>query len=319
MANKSDLKFFLTSAEPKMLNVVSSQSIGGYPSETEYSVNAILSDPIDTVDTIVHTEGTLGTPYAIVIDEEIMKVSSLIDLDGDYGNLTSLSVARGSFSTKQKFHAEGDFVFTAQKNGFFNGSLSSVGKQYRCIAVQNISDTETFYDLSFYVKNASRNAKSAIRVAVEVPVQDIIYGISSGGTSISITDASLINAYADNFFNGRLLVIDDIDSLNYGQSRVLASFDRRTGIFTFKNSMPFSIAVNTMFRIEQSPSQRVVSGRTSPTNLTFSTALGITNAVGNIDLEPFQTVYLWFERDVSTNTDKYEDNRIIFTTFYRNS
>lgn len=319
MANKSDLKFYLTSAEPQLLNVSPSQSIGGYPSSTEYSISALLSDPVDRNEAVLNIDGSLDSPYSVYIDEEVMKVSETVDLDGDYGNLESLAVERGSLTTRKRFHAAGDSVFVAEKNVFFNGSLSENGKQYRCIAVQNTSSTDTFYDLSFYIKNPSRNSNSIVKVAVETPTEEIVYGISSGGTSISLTDSSLINLYDDNFFNGRLLVIDDISSLNYNQSRVIASFDKRTGIVTFRNSMPYSIVNNTMFRIEQSPSQILSSGRISPTNVTFSTALGIQNAVGEIDLGPFETVYLWFERDISLNTDKYEDNRVVFTTFYRNS
>jgi hypothetical protein len=318
MANKSDLKFYLTSAEPQLLNVQPSMSIGGYPSATEYTINALLSNPIDTSDTLLNVDGALGNPYSVVIDEEVMKVNETVDLDGEYGNLESLSVDRGSFNTNKRFHAEGDSVAVAEKNVFFNGSLNSQGKQYRCIAVQNTSSTDTFYDLSFYIKNGSRNSKSKVKVAIEIPTDEIVYGISTGGTSISINDSSLINLYDDNFFNGRLLVVDEISSLNYGQARVIASFDKRTGIITFKNSMPYSIAANTMFRIEQSPSQILSSGRVAP-NLTFSTALEIQNAIGGVDLAPFETIYLWFERDISLNTDKYEDNRVIFTTFYRNS
>lgn len=318
MADKADLKFYLTDSEPNLLNVLPSQSIGGYPSKTPYSISALLNEPLDSVMDSMFIVGDLNNPYAVVVDEEIMKVTSITDLDDDYGSENLLFVNRGAFNTNKRFHSAGDTIFVANKTQLFNGSLGSSGKQYRCVVVKNESATATFNSLRFYVKNPSRNTNSKVRIAVEIPSDDVLFGTATGGTTISISDASLINAYDDNFFKDRMLVIDDPASLNVGETRIVASFDKRTGTVTFKSSLPFSTTVGTDFRIEQTPSQRLTSGRVSPLNLTFGTALGINNAVGNVDLQPFQTIYLWFERDVSTNTDKYQDNRVIFTAVYTN-
>lgn len=332
MADKSDLKFYLTSAEPNLLNVIPSQSIGGYPSLTPYSETALLADALNMTNATFSVDGALKSPYAVVIDEEVMKLNTTTDLDGDYGATESLAVVRGGLGTNTRFHADGDLVFSADKNYIFNGSLNDSGKQYRCIAIKNVG-TATFFGLKLYVKNPSRNSKSTVKIAVETPIDEVLYSESTGGGTISITDTSLIDAYNDNNFVGRLLVVDDPGSLNYGQSRVVASFDKRTGVIAFKSSMAYANVAGTMFRIEQAPSQRITSGRVSPTVgagavSAFLTANGLSNAISidvgglrdsGADLLPNETIYLWFQRDISLNTTKYEDNRVIFTAVYTNT
>lgn len=329
MANKANLKFYLTSSEPNLLNVQPSQSLGGYVSLTPYSVSALLSENLNLTDDGIIVDGSIDGVYAVAIGEEIMKLNQTVDLDSDYGNENMLTVTRKSFGTNARFHSAGDLLYASPKNALFNGSLNKSSKQYRCIAIKNTSATDTFKSLQFYIKSPSKNVKSLVRIAVESPVTSVVHSTATSGTTISITDSSLIGL-DDNYFAGRVLVIEDTASLNQNQSRVVAASDKRTGTVTFKDSMAYVNKAGTKYRIEQPASQKIVSGRVLPvagvSNVSpFSYAQGIANAipinVGGLrdsgdDLKPFETIYLWFERDVSSNTDKYVDNSVVFTAIY---
>lgn len=330
MANKANLKFYLTSREPNLLNVQPSQSLGGYASLTPYSISALLTENLSLTDDGIIVDGAISGNYSVSVGEEIMRLNTTIDLDGDYGNENILTVTRKSFGTNARFHSAGDLVYASSKNALFNGSLSKSSKQYRCVAIKNISSTDTFKSLKLYVKSSSKNIKSVVRLAVESPTPVVTHSTATGGTTISITDSNMIGI-ADNYFAGRVLVIEDNVSLNQNQSRVVSASDKRTGTITFKDSMAYVNKPGTKYRIEQPPSQNVVSGRVSPSvanNMSdFSFAIGIANAipiniggmrVSGDDLKPFETIYLWFERDVSANTDKYVDNSVVFTAIYSN-
>lgn len=331
MVEKSELKFYLTSLEPN-ISQTPSQSLGGYPSSTEFSISAILSASMGILDTTATIDGNIGESAYAVVGEEIMRVIETEAIDDEYGASESITIERGSVGTTKRFHAAGDLLFTANKNLFFNGSLSNTGKQYRCVAIRNASDVDTFYNIRFYIKNPSRNPKSSVRISVEFPKNEIINSVSTSGTSISLTDTSLINYDS---LVGRLLVIDDPTSLNINTARAVASYDSNTGVITFRNSMPYPIASNTTYRIDQSPSQRIISGRMKPAlgelnnsvNGEFSSAIGSQGAISiddfadfprpnGVDLKPFETVYLWLERDISLNTDRYDNNRVVFTAVY---
>jgi len=325
----ADLKFYLTSPEPNVTQPFAAQSLGGFASLTEYSVNALLTEPLDHINQNVLISNNLGTIQAVLIDDEIIFVDSS-QVFGAYGD-ELLTVQRGQYATSPKFHIIGDTVYAQNTGNLFNNSLSLSGTQYRCIAIKNTSSSDVLYNVQIYIKNGGQNPNSIIQIALEVPLSGVFYGSATLSTSISITDSSIQNVYPDNTFVGQLLVVDDPLSVDYNIARPIASFDGPSGTFTFVNSMAFPLETNANFRVEQPSSQNIVTGRVSPVFNTgnvsdLSTALGVSNAISinfsgsrinGSSLLPNEVVYLWIERDVSNNSDTYVNNGLVFTVNYK--
>jgi hypothetical protein len=312
--SKSDLKFYLTGAEALVAQTNASQSIGGYPSSTLVNPSTLLSGALPFKITNVFTNTAIPQSYALLVGNELLKVIST--------NGLKTVVERSSLDTLPRYHKAGGIAYSVNKD-FFNNSLSVDGKQYRCIAVKN-TGSGTFANLKFYLKYASRNANSIIRIGIEVPSTDILTGTSTGGSSISLVDKTLKGVFTTKYDNC-VLVVTSGNNVNIGQN--IASFDTATGTFTFIKAFPYAIPAGVTYRVENSPSQRVVSGTTAPavTNFTgFTTPIYFENAVSinygsrtnAADLLPNETIYLWFERSLVNNKLAFDDNRIILTASY---
>ena len=156
----SDLKFYLTGVEPLVTQTVPSQSIGGHLTTTEYSFSTPLASSIDASDTAISLTTTLGSPSALLIDDDILSVS---------GSGTSLiAEERKAFDTDGSFHIANTRVFSLSKTGLFNNSFSPDLAQYRCIAIKNTNQVSSFYDIKFFLRKTSRSSKSIIRFALKV-------------------------------------------------------------------------------------------------------------------------------------------------------
>jgi hypothetical protein len=319
MADKEDLKFYLTNLEPMMSQNSLSQSIGGYYSTTEINPARILSNSIDRTQTTINVQN-LDNDYILQNTDELMKVVSIT-------NSNIAEITRGTLNTDAKFGLANDLFYSIKKNNLFNNSFNSDGKQYRCIAVKNCG-LDIFYNLKFYFKKLSNNSQSNVKMAVEIPKTEILTGTATGGNTISLADITLKNLFNEEY-NDSVLYITTGDNINLG--RKIATFDRPTGTFTFTNSFPYPVKSGIQYRIDNSPSQRIISGKNNPTTGTiyctdFSAPNNLTNAISidfsntrlnNEHLLPNEVVYLWFERTVLESLEN-ENNRVILTSSYKN-
>ncbi len=318
--SKTDLLFHLTGLESATSQTDVAESLGGYPSTTEINPSALLSSNLSfATNSITVTASGSG---------QLQIGSELIDVTGSGTTLTI--TGRGASETDELFHASGSRVFWVSKPNLLNASFNANQKQYRCIAITNNHATDTFYNLKFYIKKASRSAASVIKFAVETPATEILNSTATGGSTISLVDESIIGEYEDDYFNNCVVYIRDASSDNYNFSRVAATFDGSTGTFTFVTAFPSAITADTDYRIENAPSQTISSGALSPAFGTFrvsdlSSASTLASAVG-IDvpgdryngnhLGPKETVYVWFERSAVDGVTSQTNNRIIFTASY---
>lgn len=315
--SKTDLKFYLTGLEYGVEQTDPSQSLGPYPSTTEVNPSVLLSSNMSLTTNELTLSGPLDAQYALIGDE-------LMTLNG------TAILSRAAAMTNARFHSTGDVVYGVTKPNLFNSSFSDTNKQYRCIAVTNTNETETFFNLRFYFKKSSITSASTVRMAVEQPRIDVVRSVADAGSTISIIDSSL-TTYATDYFADCVLTIDDSTSENVNLSRKIASFDQESGTITFTTAFPSPITAGTTFRIENSPSQSVASGILTPAfGTTYVTALtaadGPANAIGiNVtgfrsngeNLGPKETVYLWFERTATPDATSIENNRVIFTAIYK--
>lgn len=312
----SDLKFYLTGAEPSISQTSPSLSVGGFISTSEISPNALLAANMGVYDTSLTLATTLGDPTALSLGDEIVTTES---------SGTSLTVVRSQFETFKRFHVAGDVVYDVSNQRLFNASLNESGKQYRCVAVKNTHSTSAFFDLTFLEKHASRNESCSVRFAVEIPRYDIVEGSATSGSTISLVDNTLIGMLEEEFIDSVLTITS---GTNINLERQIASFDSLTGAITFLTAVPEAIEAGTSYRVENSPAQKVVSGLVSPVvgnsyvSSFGTTATGINfgaTRTHGAHLYPNEVVYLWLERTVIPNAEGLENNRVYITVQYKTS
>ena len=321
MVSQTDLKFYYTGAEPLAAQSNPSQSLGGYPSSSEYSLfGSLLSNIIDTSTNIPINTTLSGT--SLLIDQEI------IQTEGNGSDPTVLN--RGALSTTVSPHIAGAAVYSIPSQPLFNNALSSNLSQYRCLAITNTNVVDTFYNLSFYFKQSSLTPYTNIQMAIEDPKTEYYSGIAYGGSTISIVDNGL-SSFADNWFAGCVIIITS--GLNIGDQRTVISFDNATSTLVLDSSLPFTAMPGDQYSIQNAPSQTINTGIVSPlfgtsnvSNLSVanSTAMAIgINVTGNrlnsSNLAPNETVYLWLSRTRTANAPAQLNNRVIFTAAYLTS
>jgi hypothetical protein len=307
--SKTDLKFYLTTAEAGTVQSDPSQSIGGYVSTTPFNDSTTLLSVLSQSSSVISLSAVLSE-QSLLVDHEIVTVSG-----------TSLT-GRGQNQTLAVPHAAGSTVFGLTHNSLFNDSFSDSGYQYRCIAVRNENPVSSFYNLNFYLKNASLNPNSTVSIGVEYAQQQIQTGTATNGGTLTLVDSSLADVYSDNFFVN--CPITFTSGMNVNLTRVVASFDSATGTFVFTQSLSVGVVAGDTYRVGQLPSQRLVTGSASaPMGAVFS-GFQSGNIPLNVDgnrpnlntLEPFETVYIWFQRQINENADQYLNNRVVFTAHY---
>lgn len=313
-SNEDDLKFYLTVKEPLISQGNYSQSTGGFPSTTETNLNSLLYDVLTVSGDSFETTSSLETPYSVLINDELMRVS---------GSGTEFTVLEHGFAgTDLKIQRSGSVVRAINKNSFFNNSLVD-NKQYRCVAIKN-EGLYPYYDLRFYLKKSSDNANCDIKFAIEVPQKELISSVATGGSTISVVDSTLIGLYDDNWFLGQVLKFTSGDNINL--TRIVASFDKETGTFTFTNSLTSEIISGISYIVE--PSATIYNGTpvfdtdyiselSSAKTLEDAVGININNTRGNgSNLHPNEIVYIWFERTLANNTEKYDNNSIVLACSY---
>jgi hypothetical protein len=172
------------------------------------------------------------------------------------------------------------------------------------------------------------NSKRNIGLNLSNLIEKIRHEDISASERLKIKQQKLKNLFNEEY-NDSVLYITTGDNINLG--RKIATFDRPTGTFTFTNSFPYPVKSGIQYRIDNSPSQRIISGKNNPTTGTiyctdFSAPNNLTNAISidfsntrlnNEHLLPNEVVYLWFERTVLESLEN-ENNRVILTSSYKN-
>lgn len=317
-AKNEDLKFYLTNIEENTYQSNISQSLGGYPSLTKLNESSILENAITINDSSANTINGIETPNALLIDSEIIEVSG----SGNDFTLTT----RGFASTNARPHAMETDVIGLLKNQFFN-NLFINEKQYRCIAIKNEGNFP-FYFMKVFLKSESLNTNCFVKFAIEIPKNDLVESIAIGGSNISIIDTSLIN-YDDNYFENQLITFTSGNNINL--KRKVVSFDSESGTITFNTSVPYTVNSGDEYIIEPSPSSTIINSGTSPetgtnyitnfydiTNLEDAIDINVNNnRINGSHLYPNEIFYIWFERTLSDNIEKFENNRIILAFSYQ--
>jgi len=315
----SDIKLYMTGSDPAISQVISSQSIGGYPSTTLVYPETFLTYTVGMYGVIL-PGATTNSGYASV-DSELMRVSTT----------TAELILERSVNSQRGPHLVGAPIYAADAT-FFNNDFSETFKQYRCVAVKNTGEANDIaYSMGVFLKRGSSNTHSSVRIAVEMPLTDYVSErTATGGASISLTDTTLSGDYEDNQFAGARLTLTS--GLNINQSVIIASYDKTLKQFVFTSSLPYSVSAEDKYVIEPCPAQRVSTGIVSPVSGTsfvsdFRTP-GLYDPIpinvsgdrinGN-DLHPSDVFYVWIERTLDKNSEAFPANTFCLSFTYLTS
>ena len=330
------LKLYLTSLEPDLDQTIYSQSIGGYVSNSLVYPETTLLSTIGLYDIdlslAIPASGSWsewqGIEY-INIGNELIKIPSFVN--------GSIVASQRAYNNIYNVHLSGDVVRTVSARELLNDVFNDSYKQYRCIAIKNVSTNSTdpsneqvAYDLEVFIKQNSRNVNSEIQIALEKPSSEYISGVSTSWSTASLVDTSLIENYEDDYFKEAYLKITSGEAS--GQGKIVASFDRDTGTFTFYNSFSsdYNFTVFPTYEVLPSPAQRIKTGTVSPgvgsDNVThffksdeFATLTFFEQAsVFNIsNLSPNDVMYVWIERTIEKGNEEFLDNDFVLNLRYK--
>jgi hypothetical protein len=331
------LKLYLTSLEPDIEQNIYSQSIGGYCSNSLLYPETTLSSTVGLYD----ESFTLNIPSSgswsgwtgiesINIGNEIIQISPFVN--------SSVSVVQRGVNNIVNMHIEGDYVWASSSKELFNDVFNDTYKQYRCLALKNVSasvdpsaNSSIAEDISIYFKQNSRNTNSTIRIGLEQPASQYITGTSTEWSSMQLVDESLAGGYSDNIFKEAYLKILDGEAI--GQGKIISSFDSSTGTFTFYNSFSsdYDFSADVKYEVLPSPSQRIKTGTESPSlngenmldfsnpveysPLRFFSADGSTFTISDLNFN--NIMYLWIEREVQKGSEEFLNNDFTLNINYK--
>jgi hypothetical protein len=326
---KSDIKFYLTSVEPENEQTLYAQSIGGHAATVTGDSSASLVYPETTLGSSVGLYGSTlsladytdlsGMSY-VSMHNEIIKTETIAS--------NSVTISDRTLNGLRNSYVSSDIVRGIPVSNIFDNSVSEDGRQYRCLAVKNISSTETAYNVLVYIKQSSRNVNSDIRIAVEMPQNDVLTGTTtSGGTNTTVRDSTLMSLFSDNHFQNAVLRFTSGSNVN--QFRTIISYDGSSGVFVLDSSLPFEASAGQDYRVESGPTQRIKSGIVSPvfgtTRVTSLSVASRTNPISidvsgirdhGSDMQPDDIFYIWIERKLIKNSSQFDENSIVITLNY---
>ena len=330
------LKLYLTSLEPDINQTIYSQSIGGYCSNSPLYPETTLVSTVGLYD----TSFTLNTPASgdwlewegeeyINMGDEIIKVSSVVN--------GSISVVQRGYNGIINMHLANDMARAVSSKKVFNDVFNEDRKQYRCLALKNISSPadpsveRIAYDISVYLKQNSRNSASTIKLSLEQPTSQYVEGTSTSWNTMQVVDTSLIERYADNSFRNAYLKIISGGGAD-GQGKLVNSFDSSTGTFTLYSSFSasYNYSKDVNYEVLPAPSQRIKTGTVSPstsgdmvlpfysptegTHMSFITS-GSNPVIS--DLYPNDIIYIWMERTIEKGAASFDANDVVLNFKYK--
>lgn len=331
----TNLKLYMTSLEPDIEQTIPSQSIGGYSSTSLLYPETTLSAKIGLYD----TSFILDTPDAgnwlewqgeeyINIGNEIIQVSPVVN--------GTISVVQRGYNGIINMHLKGDIARAVSSQELFNDVFSDNRKQYRCLALKNVSsnndpsDQRVAYDISIYLKQNSRNDDSSVKLSLEQPISQYWLGTSASWNTIQVVDSSLIGIYNDDHFKGAYLRITSGGAI--GQGKIVNSYDTATGTFTLISSFSssYDYTADVDYEVLPSPAQRIRTGIVAPstagdnvfpfysptegTDMSFITS-GSTPIIS--DLNPNDIIYIWLERTIEKGSEFFAANDIVLNFKYK--
>ena len=169
-----------------------------------------------------------------------------------------------------------------------------------------------------------------MRLALEIPKSQGVFGVSTSWTSSMLTDSSIAGSYEDNLFFDSYMTI--VDGPNSGVPEVkvrINSYDGATGTFVLADSLPVDYdpevhSSSVSYVVDTSPAQRVKTGTDAPENTDYITDFyeavdrnssvilsSITGLAEGGDIAPDEIFYVWVERTIGKSDASYDENSFV--------
>ena len=314
------LTFRYTSITENSVQNTPENSLGGYITTNSVYDAASITSSITQVDSIVPvTVLPVETAGLSLIDFEVIKYTSTdvpnFHLDGVTRGLVPNIGTTIGFPHGMKPQAESVRYLTV--SNLFDPKFDNNYKQYRCIAIKNISSF-AIDDVKVIVIN-DNDSDPRIDIGIEVPKHDYrtgrITSVSSGSLFINSGFAGL---FADNYFANSLLRITSGTAT--GNLSLISSYDGATGTFVTEDDLG-TIAINDNFEIDPAPSQRVLNQLVKPELDGFFFGFledggsdeiahdSVRENVGNF--RPNDVFYLWVQRTIKKNVKSKSDTAAV--------
>lgn len=361
LGNLSNIKFYLTSSEPGVEQTLHSQSIGGYPAIVLDEPNKSLVYPVagahqknntdtfikgfdiyDRNDLLAVSDQSIGSvtnfvgKKYIAVGHEIIEITPPTSVVSGTPNYINMSVVSKSvnglvftLSNPEMTTVSTKPIYALTSDLFFDDSFNKSMKQYRCFAIKNTAalsaTSQWLYNLRIYLKQNSRNEKSKIKFALEIPSSDYFTSTSDSGSKSTIVDSALLS-YSDNYFKDAYVRIKSGD--NEDQERTVISFDRATSTIVVDTAFPSVITSGITYEIDPAPAQRLSSGINKPSDngrisefkdYSIDNPLFIdmfSDRLGGKHLRGGDVVYVWMEREVKENESVFENNNCVISMTY---
>ena len=335
------LKTYLTSLEPDLDQTIYSQSIGGHISNSLVYPETTLSSTMGLYDINISLDTPASGSWSewqgieyINIGNEVIKVPSILN--------GSIVASQRGYNNIYNMHIKNDTVRASSSKELFNDVLNDSHKQYRCIAIKNVSREslspsyeQIAYNVGVYLKQNSRNDNSSIKIALEKPSSQYILGMSTSWNQMQLVDETLINAYGNDYFKDSYLKI--MSGSAEGQGKIISSFDPFTGAFGFYStfSSDSDFLTNVSYEVLPSPAQRIKTGTISPVvgsdSVTVFLNPGEGSPIGFFDslnpsnpldveysnLNPNDVMYVWIEREVAKVSPEFLNNDFVINVRYK--
>lgn len=319
------IKLYYTSMFPNVEQNNPSQSIGGYCAAIpgDQSSSLVFPESFITKELSIYKnnieidnyEKLAGYDY-LGINSEVIKVKNIDD--------NNVYVDKRHLNGILNFHKENDQVRGLKLNQIFNDVFNDNYKQYRCIAIKNISEEETAFNVSIRLKNSYG---AGIKIALEYPKSEFRSGTVGSGTNNVFFDSS-VPALPENYFKDALVTFKSGE--NSGQSRIINEYDPEFKSFSLDENLSHSLQQGDLYFIDCGPAQRIYSGISEPVVGNDNVSNFVNPSSSNPifidfnsrrrhggDLRPKDVVFLWLERTLEkASRGRYESGITVSVDYY---
>lgn len=333
-----------TTSDPTTAQSTPENSIGGYLSINDIYTTAAIREPINSTQTTIPIAATSSLPTKVglaSVGSEVFKYNAidttnhqLTSLERAVSPLSSFPAGYDSFKIPERVY----YLSTDDSNAhlLFNTRPSTSLVQYRCIVIANTDTNDNFNIQNAVIGIAQNtNAKSQVRLGIEVPRWDAKTGIATDGTNNTSSSATLTLLVANEadithtttgYFDGALVKLTDPSG---GVSYAITdsySFDgaTSTGEFILDREIPGLVA-GWSYIIMPAPSQILPNDATAPGSNSDRFSGFDEDAEGvEIELTEHATTmqendlfYVWLRRTITANTEEEDDTGVILIFRYR--
>lgn len=325
-----------TTSDPTIVQSSPENSIGGHLSLNDIYESAAIKEPISSTQVSVPIAASASLPSKVglaSVGPEVFKYNTIDATNHQLTNVERAIAPLSSFPAGfDSFRIPENVYYLSTSDDslhlLFNTRPATSLVQYRCVAIAN-TDTDDNFNIqdAFIGVIQSSEAKSQVRIGVEVPRWDTLSGVAVDGRQ-NTGDELLVTSdqAADGFYDGAFLKLIDLSgSVNYAiVDSYVFDVSSSTGEFILDRAVTGLVA-GWSYIIMPAPSQTISNDATAPSSNSgrFS---GFSETVEGIEVELIDhgttmqendVFYVWIKRTLTANTEAEDDTGAVLIFRYR--